>query len=44
MNTIILGSQVAERLGNRAGNQKVAGSIPGHACMNVINIQPSLWK
>ena len=26
-----LGSQVAERLGNRSSNQKVAGSIPSRA-------------
>ena len=25
----VCGSQVAERLGNQASNQKVAGSIPG---------------
>ena len=25
------GSQLAERLGNRASNQKIAGSIPDHA-------------
>ena len=28
---VLLGTQVAERLGNRAINQKVAGSIPGYA-------------
>ena len=27
----VCGSQVAEQLGNRAGNQKVAGSLPGRA-------------
>ena len=27
----LLGSQVAERLGNRDSNQKVVGSCPGHA-------------
>ena len=26
-----MGSQVAERLGNRASNQKIAGSIPSRA-------------
>ena len=31
MKCMVLGSQVAERLGNRASNLKVASSIPGRA-------------
>ena len=31
-----LGGQMAERLGNRATNQKVAGSIPGRAKLRCV--------
>ena len=30
------GGQMAERLGNRATNQKVAGSIPNHAKLHCV--------
>ena len=36
------GSQVAERLGNRASNQKVAGSIPERAKNDVMSLGKAL--